>query len=409
MRILLYFPGLLLLVLLAGCSGNDKTLNKRLTLWRSDKIPYGTFYAYENLQHVFPHARVALNKRSPDRYRSFTVHESSEDDLQYSANKTSYIIIGQTVLPDEKELNAILSMVGQGRNVFISAFRIGENLLDTLRLKTGYSSGYYNFFDSLNVSVTDPVTNNVHSFTYPGDARDNYFSSIDSSITTVLGRDNNGRADFVRFTYEGGGSLYIHLAPLALSNFFLLHKDNKAYYDEVFSYLPAGTQYILWDDYFRYHSNGDGSSGGGFSALGWILKQRGFNVAFWCLLALLAIVYVFESKRRQRMIPVVQPLKNASLDFVKTIGRLYFQRRDNKNLAQKMTAHFMDYVRTRYNIRTAVADEDFEHRLAYKSGYDRAAIKDLLYHIRYIQDENAVPDEMLLTLNQKFENFYKHT
>ena len=29
-----------------------------------------------------------------------------------------------------------------------------------------------------------------------------------------------------RLTYKGGGAIYLHLAPLAFSNFFLLHKQN---------------------------------------------------------------------------------------------------------------------------------------------------------------------------------------
>ena len=52
---------------------------------------------------------------------------------------------------------------------------------------------------------------------------------MDSTITTILGKDEYGRANFVKLDYEGGGSLYLHLAPLAFSNFFLLHKENKAY------------------------------------------------------------------------------------------------------------------------------------------------------------------------------------
>jgi hypothetical protein len=120
------------------------------------------------------------------------------------------------------------------------------------------------------------------------------------------------------------------------------------------------------------------------------------------------LIYLFESKRKQRIIPVIQPLKNASVDFVKTIGRLYFQRRDNKNLAQKMTVHFQDHVRSKYGIRVPLTDPEFEKRLAWKTGYDTTALKDMVYFMNMLQDEHTVMDEALLELNQKLEHFYKH-
>src|SRR5581483_1659787 len=278
------------------------------------------------------------------------------------------------------------------------------NLLDSLRLKTAFYTSYYNIRDSLTVSVNNPVTNDSLSYTYPGVAMDNYFVSLDTSITAILGRDKQGRANFVRFEYEGGGKLFIHLPPLALTNFFLLHKENKSYYDNVLSYLPKNTEEVRWDEYFRYHERGrDNQSDNGqglFGAFSWIMKQPPLAKALWLLLILLLIIYLFESKRKQRIIPEVLPLKNASVDFVKTIGWLYFQRRDNKNLAQKMIVHFQDHVRSKYGIRTSLTDPEFEKRLTWKTGYDANAIKDLLYHMNMLQDEPSVTDTGLLELNR---------
>jgi VanZ family protein len=145
-----------------------------------------------------------------------------------------------------------------------------------------------------------------------------------------------------------------------------------------------------------------------FGAGSWLGKQPALAKAMWLLLILMSIIYLFESKRKQRIIPIIQPLKNASVDFVKTIGRLYYQRHDNKNLAQKITMHFQDHVRSKYGIRTAINDPEFESRLAWKTGYDLNAIKDLLYYMNMLQDEPSVTDEGLLELNRKLEHFYKY-
>lgn len=408
----LYIICVLLLMagFISGCTGCNKSkkINDRVTIWRNDKIPYGTAYAYQNLQRIFPEATVINNKRSPDPYRHKNVKDIFEN-TSYNSHKTCYIAISAKVLPDDKELDALFAMVSRGEQVFISSSYIGDNLLDTLLLKPSFYSGEYNDHDSLTVQVANPVSGVSSSFTYPGKAQDNYFTSIDSTTTTVLGKDAGGRANFIKISYESGGAFYIHMAPLALTNFFLLHKDNKSYYDQVLSYLPKDAQVIRWDDYFR---NSDGSGRdrggrGGKSALGWWIGQSALAWGTWLLLALLLLIYLFESKRKQRIIPVIAPLNNASLDFVKTIGRMYFQRKDNKDLAGKMMAHFLGHVRNRYSIRSSVMDDDFIQRLAYKSGYDQQAIQALVYDLHYAQAQPQITDHELLELNHKLETFYQ--
>jgi hypothetical protein len=401
---------LALLPLVMACG--KKRMNDRVSLWRNDKIPYGCWYAYNQLNYIFPEAEVVINKLSPDRYRGYTPGNAApyEDAGKYDNKKTVYMVISGDVVPDEEEVRALLNLAATGKHVFISCMRLGSILLDSLRLKTAYSDSYYNFYDSLTVSVKNPLTSDSNAYTYPGRAMDNFIVEMDENITKVLGKDGYGRPNFVRFDYEGGGSIYVHMAPLAFSNFFLLHKNNKAYYDNALSYLPGDIEVVRWDDYFRYHEAGNernNRAGNSFSALGWISKQQGLSTALWLLMLLFALIYIFESKRKQRIIPEVPPLNNASLDFVKTIGRLYYQRRDNRNLSQKMTAHFLDHVRSRYNIRLSMNDEEFEKRLAWKSGHDPAAIRDLLYHIKYVQDHGSVSDEAMMELNTRLENFYK--
>ena len=389
--------------LVPSCSTNSKKLNKRVTLWKSDKIPYGSFYSYENLSHVFPDAIIEVNKLSPDRSAiAVSDYESGSDTEK---ERSTYIIISPTVWADDKELHALFRYVEEGNNVFISALSISDNLLDTLHLKTTYESGFDRDSDSLTVSIIKPITYDSLSYTYPGMQMDNTFSKMDSSITTILGYDDNGKANFVKFSYQGGGSLFIHLAPAAFTNFFLLHKDNKSYYDNALSYLPQNTKVVRWDEYFRNHRPG----GNNFSAFGWLLKQSGLAWALWLLLLLFLIIYLFESKRKQRIIPLVVPLKNASLDFVKTIGRLYFQRGDNKNLVNKMTVHFLDHVRNRYNIPTSTLDNNFVNRLADKSGLEPQQIKDLVDHLELVQNRPLISDKILLEFNQRLEIFYKQS
>ena len=379
----------LLVVALASC-GNG--LNKRLTLWRNDKIPYGTYYTYNNLQYLFTHADIETNDQSP---KTFYEHE----------NSSAYIIIGHSVRPDENELKAILNHAIAGNHVFISAMDISENLLDSFKLKVSKTYPDY-FHDSLTVSVLDPISDDSLKFTYPGARLDNYFTQMDSSVTNILGRSKNGYANFVKFTYQGGGTVMIHLAPGALTNFFLLHKQNKKYYDLVLSPIPDTVENVIWDDYYRHHMDGnDYGSKSAFSKLATFLQNDVLRWAFWLTILLFSIIYLFESKRKQRIIPSLKKLNNTSLDFVKTIGRLYYQRKDNKNLASKISTHFLGHVRTTYNMSTSQLDEDFANRLAFKSGYPVTLVKEVIGAIGKMEESYVITDEELLLFSDKIDTF----
>jgi hypothetical protein len=324
-----------LLLGLSACNfGNSKKLNRRITLWRQDKIPYGCYFAYENLHTIFPNAEISINRRSPAAF-------------EQGEGKKAYIIIASRMVPDESEMNGIMNFVGQGNIVFISSMAFGDSLLHSLNTLAAKNQGFDEERDSLRLSVYNPVTYDSLSFAYPGASLDNYAVSLDSQYATILGRDEKGRPDFLRFNYKGGGAIYLHFAPMAFTNFFLLHKGNKAYYENVLSYLPASVNEVKWDEYFRYDRKN------GYSAFHYILGIPSLKWAFWLTILLFLMVFLFESKRRQRLIPVFGALRNTSLDFVRTIGRLYYQRRDNHNLALKMAAHFQDHVRTRYNLAQA--------------------------------------------------------
>ena len=53
------------MVLTAEKQKSKKTLNKRLSFRVADKIPYGSWVAYNNLKHFFPEAHISKNDKEP--------------------------------------------------------------------------------------------------------------------------------------------------------------------------------------------------------------------------------------------------------------------------------------------------------------------------------------------------------
>src|SRR5260221_11608 len=217
---------LLVLLLLGSFSSctrkKSKDLNRRITLWRKDDIPYGTQLAYDGLPYLFPNATISVNKNSPTTFRT-------------GEGKKAYIIIVSSMDPKPSEVTALLNFVGEGNHVFISAHHVGDTLLHILGLKASWGLDQGFEPDGLRLKLLDPQKADYQSFAYPGDAYDNWVTSLDSQYAVVMGRDHRDRPDFIKLTYKSGGAGFLQLAPLAFSNLFLLYKNNRAYYEQALS------------------------------------------------------------------------------------------------------------------------------------------------------------------------------
>jgi hypothetical protein len=77
--------------------------------------------------------------------------------------------------------------------------------------------------------TVDPLLGEWVGYTYPGMFSENHFDSVDTRYCKILGKDEKGQANFIRISYGHNGAIYVHLEPMAFSNFFLLHKENKSY------------------------------------------------------------------------------------------------------------------------------------------------------------------------------------
>ena len=376
----------------AGCTlVPEKKLNRFRSYARTDKIPYGTLVAYEQLSAIFPQAEVKVNSASPTE-----IYIPEADSNQVS--NVAFLSIAPTIGATDQEVNALVNMAYNGQQVFLSATDFSDSLLSYLHCQISHS---YFMQDSGIWSVWVPELHHSKTFVYPGDKMNNYFSSIDSGTTQVMGWNEDHQPDFIRVNFPHRGAVFLHLAPLAFTNFFLLHKQNSAYYDYALSYMPPTIRNVRWDDYFRHRPRQ------GFSALKYILSQQSLRWAFWITMAMLFILYVFESKRKQRAQERIAPPSNTSVEFVKTVGRLYFQQKNNQDLAAKMISAFLEEIHAYYHIPTVELNDIFSGKLAYRTGQPLENIKSLVYTIHYARLNPGLRDDELLDLHRQLTLFKK--
>lgn len=390
-------------LILTGNNRKEKQLDERITLRKQDKIPYGTYVAYKGLQHLFPKASIHTNRSEPGYWDSLSNYESGQ----------ALVIITGKFNADEGEMKKLISFVEKGNDVFISARTISYSAGDILdcQVNTSDISSYYEeeitIKDSLNLTLSHPPFKKESSYSYPGRKLDASFSEIDENTTEVLGMNDLSLPNFIRLR-AGKGNLFIHLAPMAFTNYFLLHKSNIGYYDKALSVINPQATKVVWDEYYlnKRFLDENNAKKGWFNVLS---RYPGLKAALLTAILTLLLYVLLEMRRKQRAIPVVTKPANDSMDFVKTIGRLYFDKGDHKNLCRKMSAYFMEHVRNKYKLLTGSLDEEFMKKLQYKSGAEEQEVREIVSFIKYLDDAQAISHKQLTHFHKQLELFYKKT
>lgn len=391
--------GAVVILLVTGSNKKKRILDERITLRRQDKIPYGTYVAYRSLEQLFPGASVYTNKYEPGFW----------DSLSNLDSKQAAIIICDRFSPDEQEMKKLISFSENGNDVFISARYISATADEILGCNSSaIDFSFININDlqkNMHISLNAPPFEKKISYEYPGKTFNSYFSDIDTSTTDVLGYDERGRPDFIRL-HAGKGNFYVHTEPLAFSNYFILHKNNIDYYEKALSVIRPDITKVLWDEYYLNKRSSDNNPEKKKSWLAVLFRYPALKAALLTAIFTLLLYVLLGMRRKQRFIPVLAKPRNDSLDFVNTIGRLYYDKGDHKNLCRKMGSYFLEHVRNKYKLPTSLLDDEFVKNLQYKSGTEESAIRDIISFIKRLDETEAINNDQLTDFHKKLESFY---
>ena len=393
-----------LIALVVTGSGRRKKLDERLSFRRQDKIPYGTWIAYRALPALFPEAAIHVNKKEPGLW----------DELSEDSSGQLFLAITPRFMAEEYEVSKLISFAESGNDVFISTRDLSYACKQILDCETtDISQPVFDAEeglitaarDSMGLRLLRPPFSTGKTYFYPGRNYSASFTRTNSRTTIVLGENETGFSNFIQLR-AGKGNIFIHLAPLAFSNYFLLNRDNLQYYELLMSVIRPGIRKIAWDEYFIYKERNENNSGKK-SWISVLSKYPGLKTALLTAFLTLLLYILLEMRRKQRVIPVLKRPRNDSLDFVKTIGRLYFDRGDHRNLARKMGTYFLEHIRSQYKLPTAVLDDGFIRNLQYKTGVSEEEIRALVNFIRKLEEGPAISAAELSAFHQQLESFYK--
>lgn len=394
--------GIFLIVLL-GIIGTEilrpKPINWKPSYSSTDKIPFGGYVLFQELKTLFP--GQAIHKVNESLYNFLVDRDST--------TPSNYLMINNFIELDKQEANQLLSYVHQGNQAFIAASSFGSYLSDTLNLKV--ESVYTIKEDILRLQLTN-TSFHKRDYTISRGSYHTHFSSVDTLNTTLLGyisfigndegldtlsQKPNQSPNFIQVQF-GKGYFLLNTSPEAYSNYYML-KGNQEYVSNSFSYLKNTTTY--WDDYKKTGRVVIDSP------MRFVLNQPALSWAYYLTLVGILIFVVFRAKREQRIIPVLEPLPNTSIDFAKTIGSLYYGHRDYNDLILKKCNYFMEYLRSHYYINIQEINDRTASDLAIRSGKDISETRSLLDLLVSLSSKKEHQEQDLIDLDKKINQFKK--
>ncbi len=360
-----------ILVLIFGITllvdkGQPKPIDWTPTYSVEDKIPFGLYVFNQEADALFKQKIERISIETPYEYLDSQYDET--EGVETYKIKGTFINISEVNNIDDQSMTEILYFVSHGNNAFLSMKVFPKPLLDSLKieLKTDFMPS-----ESISVWMANKKVS-TKKYTFNTGLSD-YFSKIDTLKTKVLGyqtsNKNKRQINFIEVPYKNG-HIYLHTQPVAFTNYNLLKKDHYLYAENVMSYVPKGN--IFW--YNKSFNDKRISS----SPLRYIWSQPALKSAWYLGLIGILIFMIFNAKRKQRIVPIIKPLPNLTVDFTKTIGNLYYQEGDHTNIIDKKIIYFLEKIRTDYLLDTSKLDDDFITKLHYKTGKDEKDIRELI-------------------------------
>ncbi|PQJ78348.1 DUF4350 domain-containing protein [Polaribacter porphyrae] len=387
-------------LLLTSCKKTNWSENYR----EREKSPFGTYIVYNEAKNLFESEEVILLKQNFYDYL-FENYDTT------TPNFGNYICIkNDAYWLSEDAIKELLSFVADGNTAFISLNYFNKSLKKQLEFTTNnLDKDVFGITKLRELEGTFKFTNEeLYNSTYKFDRniRRNYFLQYNENKTIVLGNAIVGGEDVPNFIkiYHGKGAVYLHSNPVVFTNYYLLN-DKESYTEKVFSYLPSST--ILWDPQIK-RSKYSNQSEKENSVFKFFLQHPTLKWFLFVTIVGVLLFMLFNARRKQRAIPIIDPLENTTVAFTQTIASLYLKEQNHKNLVDKKISYFLEKIRTKYLLNTNNLNKEFIKNLAAKSGNNLQNTKYLVNTIITLNKRSKCSEEELFVLHKMIEKFLKN-
>lgn len=380
-------------------SSPDQDLHlEKQTFSYKDKKPGGCYVMFESLPSFYEGERPSVVSRP------FAAAAKKDINLK-SGEGIVYFLVANILYTTVEDVDSMIEFVNRGNQLFIAVTDVDSVFQSRLYTKIADGS-------DLDIFTNPRAEQHYVNHALAPDtmyARDSivkgrYFTLLDTPRTTILGTDKQHRPNFISINV-GKGKVFFLLQPSTLTNYFLVYKNNIGSLEKQVAYT-YGYSTVYWDEFYKYQKT---PQRGDFNQWSVLMRYPALRWALWLLVLLVLLYAIFESKRRQRIIPEKVLLTNNSLEFVEALGQLYYQQHDNVNLARKIIMQWLEFIRTRYYLNTNAINDEFIRRLAHKSGIPLEEVESIIDAIHFIQLADKITDAYLQDFYNKIQAFYLNT
>ncbi|MCY0979112.1 hypothetical protein PGH12_14590 [Chryseobacterium wangxinyae] len=373
---------IIIMVILALLEVNKKeVVDWRKNFDVNEKSPFGLFVFNREAKDLFKNNLKKIDVTAYDYYDE-------------NKKKPHNILVIESEI-DNESWNDILDQVTNGSDAMLIMAKMPKEISDRI----GFYDSQISFEETNVLKLTDKKYQNdfIKLDKFPSGRGFSYIKPNVQILGKTVEKGNDDQANFIKAKF-GKGNIYVHCEPLFLTNYYLLKSGNTKYAQDVFSYL--NDRETLW----FVEANTKESR----FFMRFILGNPALKYAWWLLLAGLLLFIFFNAKRKQRIVPIIEPLKNTSVDFVKSIGNLYLKEGDFHDMMAKKAQYFLNKVRLDLLIDTQNLDEQFAKKLQLKTGKNIEIIEESIALIKKAQDPYAsVMKEDLARMNKLLDSILK--
>ena len=220
--------------------------------------------------------------------------------------------------------------------------------------------------------------------------------------------DNDNKAVMVEYDK---GRLVVVTTPLLFTNFGIISPSTQPYVMRLMNTLADKPVVRLDASMKGGEGIGTNADRHNTSPLSYIISQPPLRWAYYTMLAEVLLFMIFTARRRQRIIPVIPEKKNHDMEFVRLIGKLYYEHHDNSDLVLKKFGMLADQVRNSLDIDLNDRHNQQDHVRALSDAshmaiHDLGALLDELHAIR--DDQLAISDDDMVRLIGQMNRIIKN-
>jgi len=316
----------------------------------------------------------------------------------------NYLLINRKLDIDSSDFKEILAFVSRGNELFLSLEQLPKLLTDTLKVEANHLYSLY-FQEKEAPQVIHFSTQSIEDSTYvfKNYKTGRYITSRDTIGIKGQGLSYSFTTDsmihYARIPF-GGGNFYLHTDPFLFTNYHIL-KNNADY---VMTCLqPVLGSNIILDQYFLDHKLKESES-----VLKVFLEDRNFRWVYWLTILGLLFYYIFQMKREQRPIPVIEPYRNRSKEFASTLGQLYFNTSNNKVIADKKIIQLKSDLYQKYGFKDVdFFNNDQIEQVMKKSAFPKEKMDQMITLIQNIQETKTVSNDRIHKLSKLTNEFFE--